>query len=211
MKFRRKSADPVETEAEATPDASAVEETPASGPYDAESAPADGFPRLDLGALLLPAVEGVEVRMQVDEGTDEVRSVLLAINEGAIELRAFAAPRNGDLWGEVRPRIAADFAQRGGTATEHDGRWGPELHCQLTVNLPDGRTGTQPSRIIGINGSRWMLRATLLGRAAIDADTATTWESVIEKVFVRRGDQAMPVGSELPLRVPAGGEMRNDG
>jgi hypothetical protein len=70
------------------------------------------------------------------------------------------------------------------------------------VKTADGRTGTQPSRVIGVNGERWMLRATLLGRPAAEIDSAGTWEDVIERVVVRRGVQAMPVGAELPLTLP---------
>ncbi len=36
---------------------------------------------------------------------------MLAGPDGALELRAFAAPRNGDLWSEVRPQIAGDVAR----------------------------------------------------------------------------------------------------
>ena len=46
--------------------------------------------------------------------------MLMAASEGALELRAFSAPRNGDLWSEVRPQLAADMARRGGTATERE-------------------------------------------------------------------------------------------
>jgi hypothetical protein len=202
VKFRRKSADPVENDLEPGAETSAEDASPARGPFDAEDAPADGFPRLDLGAILMPAVEGLELRLQVDEQTEVVRAAMLATKDGAMELRAFAAPRNGDLWSEIRPKIGAEFAQRGGTATERDGRFGPELLCQVTVKAADGRTGTQNSRIIGVNGSRWLLRATLLGSAAATIDSGS-WEDVIEKVVVNRGNQPMPVGVELPLRVPA--------
>ena len=78
---------------------------------------------------------------------------MLAGADGAVELRAFAAPRGGDLWDEIRPQIAAEYAQRGGTATEREGRYGTELHCQLTVRTDDGKTATQPSRVVGINGA----------------------------------------------------------
>ena len=64
------------------------------------------------------------------------------------------------------------MARRGGTATEREGRFGTELVCQLAVQTGDGRTANQPSRIIGINGPRWMLRGTLLGRPAVDAASA---------------------------------------
>ena len=206
MKFRRKSADPVET---ADVEEPAEEEAPATGPFDAED-PADEYTRIDLGSLLLPTAEGLELRLQIDEQTEEVRTVILASNEGGLEVRAFAAPRGGDLWSEVRPKIAADFAQRGGTATEREGHWGPELACQLTVKTPDGGTGTQASRIIGINGSRWMLRATLLGRAAVDPSQTSHWDELIKRIRVRRGDHAMPVGAELPLQVPQGADPQPD-
>ena len=102
----------------------------------------------------------------------------------------------------MRPRIASEYAQRGGTATEHDGRYGRELLCQLTVRTEDGRTATQPSRVVGINGPRWMLRATLLGRPAVEPHTAGPWDDVIASTVVRRGSQAMPVGSEIRLTLP---------
>lgn len=209
MKFRRKSADPVESDDQSSAETPAEDETPTEtrtgGPFDIKDVPADDVPRLDIGSLLIPGAEGFELRLQIDEQTEEVRSALLAKEDGAIELRAFAATRNGDLWSEVRPRIAADFAQRGGTASEREGRFGTELVCQLTVQTEDGRTGTQASRIVGINGERWMLRVTLLGRPAIDDAAAGDWEDIVEQVVVRRGDQPMPPGTELPLRVPSNG------
>jgi hypothetical protein len=201
VKFRRKSAGPgadeVETPEEAAP------ATPPVGPFDVDELPEDGVERVDLGSLLIAPEEDRELRLQVDETTGEVQSVMLASAEGAVELRAFAAPRGGDLWSDVRPRIAADMAQHGGVATEREGRFGTELVCQLSVTRGDGTTGTQPSRIIGINGPRWMLRATLLGRPATDPDGSTAWEDTITRVAVRRGGAAMPVGDLLPVTLPA--------
>lgn len=201
MKFRRKSAGPgadeVETPEEAAP------ATPPVGPFDVDELPEDGVERVDLGSLLIAPEEDRELRLQVDETTGEVQSVMLASADGAVELRAFAAPRGGDLWSDVRPRIAADMAQHGGVATEREGRFGTELVCQLSVTRGDGTTGTQPSRIIGINGPRWMLRATLLGRPATDPDGSAAWEDTITRVAVRRGGAAMPVGDLLPVTLPA--------
>lgn len=201
MKFRRKSAGPgadeVETPEEAAP------AVPLVGPFDVDELPEDGVERVDLGSLLIAAEEDRELRLQVDETTGEVQSVMLAGADGAVELRAFAAPRGGDLWSDVRPKIAADMAQHGGVATEREGRFGTELVCQLSVTRGDGTTGTQPSRIIGINGPRWMLRATLLGRPATDPDGSAAWEDTITRVAVRRGGAAMPVGDLLPVTLPA--------
>lgn len=201
MKFRRKSAGPGADEVE-TPEEVAPA-TPRVGPFDVDELPEDGVERVDLGSLLIAPEEDRELRLQVDETTGEVQSVMLASADGAVELRAFAAPRGGDLWSDVRPRIAADMAQHGGVATEREGRFGTELVCQLSVTRGDGTTGTQPSRIIGINGPRWMLRATLLGRPATDPDGSTAWEDTITRVAVRRGGAAMPVGDLLPVTLPA--------
>ena len=206
MRFGRKSRP--EEPADETVEGSAGQATtpadaaPTPGPHDAEAVADDGVERVDLGSLLIPPVEGAELRLQVDERTQQVQAVMLAGSDGALELRAFSAPRNGDLWTEVRPQLAADMARRGGTATEQEGRFGPELSCRLTVQAADGRTGEQPSRIVGINGSRWMLRATFLGRPALDAESAAPWEDALAAVAVRRGDHAMPVGDPLPLVLP---------
>ncbi len=204
MKFRRKAVetDPVVEDAPLEPAEPAAEAAPAEGPFDADDVDDDGVGRVDLGSLLITPEPGRELRIQVNESTQAVESVLLAGPDGALELRAFAAPRGGDLWTEVRPQIAADMAQRGGTATEREGRFGTELFCQLGVQMPDGSNGTQPSRIIGINGPRWMLRATLLGRPALEPEGAGAWEETLTKVVVRRGEGAMMSGEPLPVTLP---------
>ncbi|MDQ6526486.1 DUF3710 domain-containing protein [Nocardioides sp. LHD-245] len=212
MRLRRKAADPaVEGVAgePAEPDESGrPRDLAAAGPFDADDLPEDGVARLDLGSLLVAPSDGRELRVQVDEASGTVRAVLLATDAGALELRAFAAPRNGDLWSEIRPQIAADAARRGGTATEREGRFGTELVCEVSLTRPDGQVGTQTSRVIGINGPRWLLRATLLGEPARDPEAAGAWEAAIEQVAVRRGNHAMPVGEQLPLSLPEGAEPR---
>lgn len=206
MKFRRK-AETTDTAA-ATGDASvgtdgvtAAGGSP-TGPFDVSAVEGDGIERADLGSVLVPAIAERELRLQVDEQSGQVRAVMLAGSDGACEFQAFAAPRNGDLWSEVRPQIAEDMVRRGGHATEREGRWGTELVCQMPVQRPDGTTATQPSRIIGINGERWMLRASFLGRPAVEPDATPDWDEALAQVVVRRGDTAMPVGEPLPVKLP---------
>lgn len=209
MKFRRRSTQPgtaddtldTGTDNGVESGAESGDDLTLAGPRDASDVD-DDLERLDLGSLLIEASPGLELRLQVDESTGEVQAVMLAGPDGALELRAFAAPRNGDLWSTVRPQIAAEMAQRGGVADEREGRFGTELVCQLPVELEDGTVATQPSRIIGCNGPRWMLRATLLGRPAVDIDSAGEWEESITRIVVRRGDGAMPVGDALPVVLP---------
>jgi hypothetical protein len=211
VKFRRKAAEPaddviddVQTAEEVTADEPGEDDAGAGtggGPYDVEDL-ADTDGRVDLGALLLLPVPDTELQLQVDEPSGQVQSVMFAGPDGALELRVFAAPRHGDLWSEVRPQIAADLAKRGGTADEREGRFGTELVCQMPVTLPDGTAALQPSRVIGINGSRWLLRATLLGKPALEPDAGARFEDALATVAVRRGAQAMPVGDALPLTLP---------
>jgi hypothetical protein len=209
VKFRRKNepAEPVgesvgETAEEIDAAEAADAPAPSVGPFDADDVSGDGVERIDLGSLLITPEPNRELRLQVDEASQAVQAVLLAGPDGALELRAFSAPRNGDLWAQVRPQLAADMARRGGTATEREGRFGTELFCQLTVQTGDGRTAQQPSRVVGVNGPRWMLRGTFLGRPATDPEVAADWEETLGRVVVRRGEHAMPPGDPLPVRLP---------
>lgn len=212
MKFgRKKDARTAPEESAATPGSAATAETGETGdeaapgdggPFDADDLPEGDVDRVDLGSLLIQSEPGRELRMQVEESSGDVQAVMLVGQDGALELRAFAAPRNGDLWSEVRPQIAADMTQRGGTASEQEGPFGPELQCRIQVQLPDGTSGVQPSRIIGVNGPRWLLRATLLGRPAMEPELGAEWEQVLRRVAVRRSGEPMMVGEPLPLVLP---------
>ena len=203
MKFRRKAqSDAVEDDGTfddlIEEEEAVVEDLLADGPFDSEDLPAEVVDRVDLGSLLITPEPNRELRLQVDEASGVVQSVVIAGPDGALELRAFAAPRGGDLWSEARPQIASEVAQAGGTATEREGPWGTELICEV------GQRGgnTQITRVIGINGPRWMLRASLLGQPAVKPDEAGAWEDSIRKIAVHRGAQAMPVGESLPVVMP---------
>ena len=220
MKFGRKKAsgpdsvqdsaqEPIAPDAQepGTPDPTAASAAPAGGegPHDVADVDVehDGVERVDLGGLLIAPLSGLELRIQVDEASGAVQSVLVANGDGAVELRAFAAQRNGDLWTDVRSSIAEETTRAGGTVEERDGRFGPELSCVVQVRTPDGRTGTQPSRVVGINGPRWFLRATFLGKPAVEPEAAGPWEDVVANVVVRRGTTAMAPGDALPVTLPA--------
>jgi hypothetical protein len=187
-----------------TEESAPLEEVPSAGPgpHDAADVGLEEGAYADLGSLLISPPEGMELQLQVDETSGEVLAVLLANEEGAVEVRAFAAARNGDLWSDARREIAADAARRGGTATEQEGPFGPELSVVVPVTTPDGQSAVQPSRVIGHNGPRWFLRATVLGRPAVEPETFGPWEDAIRGIVVRRGSEAMPPGEALPLQLP---------
>ena len=205
MKFGRKSRieEPIEAD-----DAGAlddVEPTPAStaGPYDAtEVEDLDERDCIDLGSLLVTPAGPLEMRLQVDEQSGEVIAAVLVDEQGALELRAFAASRGGGSWDELRPRISAETARMGGTATEEEGTFGTELVCVVPMETPEGQQATQITRISGHEGPNWLLRATLMGQPAAEPATAELWEQTIRSVVVRRGREAMAPGAPLRLTLP---------
>jgi hypothetical protein len=205
VKFGRKSS-PAEEPADEleTTDPGPAPAPASRGPHDIADVDVenDGVERVDLGGILVAPAEGLELRLQVDEVSGNVQAVLVAGTDGAVELRAFAAARGGQMWDDVRRQIAADTAQRGGTASEREGTWGTELTCQVQVTTPEGRVGRQDSRIVGIQGPRWLLRATFLGQPATSPEDAAAYEAVVSDVVVRRGTVAMAPGDPLPLTLP---------
>lgn len=182
-----------------------VRETPAAttGPFDERDAPADELERVDLGALQIPLLEDVELRVDVDE-SQQVVAATLAGPHGSMQLGVFAAPRSEGIWDDVRAEIAASMrAQRGASASEQDGPWGTELHG--TLPEPGGRG--VPVRFIGVDGPRWFLRAMLAGRLATDAALAEPFEQVLRSLVVVRGTEPLPVRDPVPLRLPPGVEL----
>jgi hypothetical protein len=205
--FRRRKAqepgDPDDT-TEGGTDAEERAGLRANGPWDASEVTIeeDDPARVDLGSLLVTPQDGLEVQLQVEEATGAVIAVVLAGEEGAAELRAFAAPRNGDVWDEVRRTVTAEVAQLGGTATERQGSFGTELAVSLVVQLDDGQHAQQVSKVIGIPGPRWLLRATLFGRPAMEYREDGDIEKALRDVVVVRGGTPVPPGDPLPLTLP---------
>ena len=176
--------------------ASGERPAPEFGPYDLEHAP-EGVQRLDLGSLQIPALEGVEVRVQA--GPDGgIEQVVLVDGESALQLGVFAAPRTEGIWDEVREEIAAAMAADGVQPQERPGTYGTELVAE--VNTPDGPAHV---RFIGVDGPRWMLRALYQGAAAADPSRAGVLGEVLEGLVVVRDDEPRPAREPLPMHLPA--------
>ncbi|TNM68901.1 DUF3710 domain-containing protein [Streptomyces sp. NP160] len=171
------------------------------GPFDVTEV-ADELPRVDLGALRLPGVPGMELRLEVEDGTRRVVAATVALAGSTAQLQAFAAPRTQGIWGEVRDEIAASLAGSGGVSQEVPGPYGTELVAQVPTRLPDGRVVASPARFVGVDGPRWFLRAVLSGPAAVDAEAAAPLEALLRGAVVVRGSEAMAPRDLLPLRLP---------
>lgn len=203
--MRRRSKQDAEDVTPAAPAPPQVEGPRAHGPFDEGEVTLDEEDptRADLGALSLKGQADVEVRLQADEKTGRVTAVMLVGSDGAMELRPFAAPRNEDLWEDVRRQMAAEATRRGGTATEVEGPYGTALKLLVTGKAPDGNTVQQPSTVLGIAGPRWMLRVSMFGRPAQEYQPDAPLETALRNVVVKRGREPMPPGEALPLVLPA--------
>ncbi|GAA0722620.1 DUF3710 domain-containing protein [Dactylosporangium roseum] len=165
------------------------------GPYDVAEAP-EGIAQLDLGALKVPAVDGVEVRVQADND-GKIQQIVLVAGDSALQLGVFAAPRSEGIWDEVRGEIRKQLFNDGVAAEEVDGDYGIELRAR--VRAPEGLTDI---RFVGVDGPRWLVRAVFQGPAAVDPSVAPPLLECLRNLVVDRGHEAMPVREPLPLRLP---------
>nr|WP_146902622.1 DUF3710 domain-containing protein [Cellulomonas aerilata] len=175
------------------------------GPWDVSEV--DGLGRrVDLGAIWLPGVPGMELRMEIDKSSNQVTGVGVSLAGSALQVQAFAAPRTDGIWDEIRGEIAESVTKQGGAVDEVPGPFGRELLARLPVRTPEGRTGHRPARFIGHDGPRWFLRGVLTGAAAVDPAQATTLETLFADIVVVRGTEARAPRDLLALRLP--GQMR---
>ena len=183
----------------------------------------DQAPKIDLGSLIITGVPGSELRLQVTEETKEIVSAMLVIEtscpgagrqasrpqtaSSALELAAYAAPRSGGLWAELREEISAAATAQGGSASLREGPFGVELYRFIPVTTPEGEQGYQPSRMWVAEGPRWLLRGIVYGQAAVEEDVESPVVADVlaafRQVVVRRGEEAMAPGDLLPLSMPS--------
>jgi hypothetical protein len=166
--------------------------------------------RVDLGGLLVKAAPGMKLQLQVDQRTGNATSAVLAIEDAAVQLIAVAAPRSSGMWGQTRLQITQDAKRRGGRADEAPGPFGPEIRLVVPVQAPDGKQVLQPSRVSAIDGPRWMLRATFLGKATNDAAVFQQFVELVKQTVVVRGQAPMAPGDVIALKPPAGSQQPVD-
>ncbi len=171
-----------------------------AGPYDADEAPTDEVSRIDLGALQIPLIEGLEVRLDMNEETGEPSQLVLADGQSMLQLGVFAAPRSSGIWAEIRAEIAESLIAAGGTADEVEGSFGTEL----TASVPTGDPSVPfaAARFIGVDRPRWFLRGLLSGPAAVDAEASVRLEMALRGTVVVRGKDALPSRDPLALKLP---------
>lgn len=175
----------------------------ARGPFDvSELAPGDAASRLDLGSIQLVPIDGMQLRLELDETQQMVIGAQALVADSGVQLQAFAAPRTMGLWSEIREEIAQSIVSQGGTADVVRGPLGRELISRMPSRAADGRTVFQPVRFLGVDGPRWFVRAVISGKAALDEAAAAPLVELVRSVVVVRGDEAKPPREILPLKLP---------
>jgi hypothetical protein len=179
------------------------------GPWDISEVRNPGEGRVDLGGLSVPGVEGMELRVEV--AGDAIVAATVVLQDSAVQLQAFAAPKREGIWGEVRGEIAAGITRQGGVVDEVEGPLGWELRAQVPVQLPDGTNGVQLVRFIGVDGPRWFLRGVISGQGAVQPQAAGLLEQIFRDTVVVRGEGPMAPRDPITLKLPDDAQMVPEG
>jgi hypothetical protein len=170
------------------------------GPWDSGDLGEDKIERVDLGGILVPIVDGMELRAEIAE--DRVVAATLVVGRTAIQIQPFAAPRTMGIWDDVRGEIAEGIGQSGGSVRQVEGRFGLELVAEVPVGAPDGTVGLQTARFLGVDGPRWFLRAVITGEGALLEAARAAVEDLFADVVVVRGPDPMAPREPITLRLP---------
>jgi Protein of unknown function (DUF3710) len=176
---------------------------PGAGPWDSR----ERYPqrqRVDLGSLLIPVNPDQEVQLNV--AGEQIVAASVTFSDSALQVQAFAAPKSGGLWDDVRDEIAEEIRGAGGQSRLAEGPFGTELEARVPTEPGGGPADLQPARYIGVDGPRWLLRGTISGQAASHAELARPLEEVFADIVVVRGDHPAPPRDLLEIQLPA--EMR---
>ena len=133
------------------------------GPWDVEDENVPDYDEyLDMGSYYLPFLKGIELRVKANRATQQVLGTTITYGSSSVEIEAFAAPKTLGLWDDVR----ADLIEANKDAKVVEGVFGTELALPVTVK--GGRKVL--TRIVGVDGPRWMLRGIFSGKAATDPE-----------------------------------------
>lgn len=172
--------------------------TELTGPHDASEV-ASTLGMLSFGSILMPVIEGVSVRAEVDEASNAIVAVSFEHQGSILQVSAFSAAKSEELWPEIYSQLIETITSSGGSVTETIGGFGKQLDAVL---VSDG--DRREIRFIGFDGPRWFLRGAITGPAFTDTNAAVNMEDIFRSLVIDRGNSPMPPREPLPLRVPEG-------
>lgn len=180
-----------------------------SGPYDrSEVDDLDG--RLDFGSVAITPIADMELRVDIDEASQQFTGLTAIVGESACQLQVFAAPKSTGVWDDIRGEIYDNLLGSGGEAQEKTGDLGVELHVRMPAQGADGRTTYSPATFVGVDGPRWFLRAVFSGKAAMDEGVHAEMVEFVKGCVVTRGGEPRAPRELLPLTLPEATETEAD-
>lgn len=155
---------------------------------------------IDFGAIRIPYLQGIELRVKKQRESNQVLGITVTYMSSSVEVEAFAAPKTEGIWNEVR----ADLLKGNSDAREVNGVFGKEII--LPVKVEDKTVDT---RIVGVDGPRWMLRGVFSGVAAGDSsvagdakkasDEAVLLNKWFSDIVVDRGSEPLAPRDMIPM------------
>ena len=166
------------------------------GPWDVDDDETPDYDDyLDLGAFYLPFLQGIELRIKANKASKQVIGCIITFGSSSLEIEAFAAPKTLGLWDDMR----ADLLAANAKASEQPGVFGAEV--LLPVSLRNGKQLT--TRVVGVDGPRWMLRGIFSGAAAKPGNKEyDALDGFFSKVVVSRGEEPLAPRDLIPMHPP---------
>ena len=167
------------------------------GPWDVDDEDVPDYDEyLDLGAYYLPFMKQIELRIKANRSTGAVLGATITYKNSSLEVEAYAAPKTLGLWEDLRE----DFLESNAKAKAVDGVFGTEI--SLPVSVKGGKAVT--TRIVGVDGPRWMLRGIFSGTAATDphAQETQALNRFFADIVVERGEEPLAPRDLIPMHPP---------
>ncbi|MET9182492.1 DUF3710 domain-containing protein [Kitasatospora aureofaciens] len=186
---------------EAAPEAEAAERGITTGPWDVTELAEPRQGRLDLGGLLVPVVEGMEIRPFRDGGV--ITSVALVVGGIEVTLSAFAAAGAEDRWDRIRSGLIQNpmVLERGSLLEEASGPAGPEVWLQFPFE-EDGVRKLHLRRVLGADGPGWFCKADVTGEEVFSPASRELADRLFAEVVVVLGSDPRAPRTPLPLSLP---------
>lgn len=168
----------------------------AHGPWDLSDKP-DIDDRYDFGAIRVRGIAGAKIELIPTAGTNLFFTVAQVFEDSMMQVEVYAAPKSSGIWDELREAMILSLKKQNAQVQEDDGPWGKQVLA--FVPTTPGATEGQIVRVIGVDGPRWFLRASIFGKAAVDPEVGVLYLQALSDYVVVRGDRPAPVGEALPL------------
>lgn len=120
-----------------------------NGPHDIEEVTAEDLEDyVDLGALRIKLLDGMNLRLETDDATGAVIAATITRDGATLQVQAFAAPRTTGIWDDIRHDLTESVASQGGNVEIYAGVFGAEMLTRLPAFTPDGQPGERIARFL---------------------------------------------------------------